>query len=95
MGILQARILEWVAILSSRGFSQPKDQIHVSHIAGGFFTDWATREALLNDLLKCNYYEVWNNASLNFLWNAGSFIFVDLGCVSLDFMIKLIINQLL
>ena len=38
-GILQARILEWVAISFSRGFSQPR--IHpnwVSHIAGRFFT---------------------------------------------------------
>ena len=40
-GILQARILEWVAILFSRGSSQPRDQTQVSHIAGGFFTIWA------------------------------------------------------
>ena len=33
-GILQARILEWVAISLSRGSSQPRDQIQVSHIAG-------------------------------------------------------------
>ena len=46
MGILQARILEWVAIPSSRGSSQPRDQTQVSRIAGGFFTNWATREAL-------------------------------------------------
>ena len=37
-GILQARILEWVAFPFSRGSSQPRDQIQVSHIAGGFFT---------------------------------------------------------
>ena len=37
-GILQARILEWVAIPFSRGSSQPRDQTQVSHIAGGFFT---------------------------------------------------------
>ena len=37
-GILQARILEWVAFLFSRGSSQHRDQIQVSHIAGGFFT---------------------------------------------------------
>ena len=30
---------------SSSGSSQPRDQTQVSHIAGGFFTDWATREA--------------------------------------------------
>ena len=45
-GILQARILEWVAFPFSRGSSQPRDRTHVSCIAGGFFTSWATREAL-------------------------------------------------
>ena len=37
-GILQARILEWVAFPFSRGSSQPRDKTHVSCIAGGFFT---------------------------------------------------------
>ena len=37
-GILQARILEWVAIPFSRGSSQSRDRTQVSHIAGGFFT---------------------------------------------------------
>ena len=36
-GILQARILEWVAFPFSRASSQPRDQTHVSHIAGRFF----------------------------------------------------------
>ena len=45
-GILQARILEWVAISSSRGSSQHRDQTPASHIAGRCFTLWATREAL-------------------------------------------------
>ena len=44
-GILQARILEWVAIPFSRGSSRPGGQTWVSCIAGGFFTSWATREA--------------------------------------------------
>ena len=44
-GILQVRILEWVALLFSRGSSQPRDQTQVSCIAGGFFTNLATREA--------------------------------------------------
>ena len=55
-GILQARILEWVAVPFFRGPSQPRDQTQVSRIAGGFFTQvsliaggfftsWATREA--------------------------------------------------
>ena len=37
-GILQARILEWVAFPFSRGSSQPRDRIQVSCSAGGFFT---------------------------------------------------------
>ena len=37
-GILQARILGWVAFPFSRGASQPRDGTQVSHIAGGFFT---------------------------------------------------------
>ena len=46
-GILQARTLEWVAFPFPRGSSQSRDQTQVSHIAGRFFTSWATREALL------------------------------------------------
>ena len=42
-GILQARILEWVAILFARGSSWPRDQIQVSCTAGRFFTIWATK----------------------------------------------------
>ena len=44
-GILQTRILEWVAMPSSRGSSQPRDRTQVSCIAGGLPTVWATREA--------------------------------------------------
>ena len=43
-GILQARRLEWIDFPLSRGSSQPRNWIQVSHIAGGFFTVWATRE---------------------------------------------------
>ena len=46
-GILQVRILEWVAFHFSRGSSQLRDQTQVSHIASEFFTSWATREALV------------------------------------------------
>ena len=45
-GIFQARVLQWVAISFSRGSSQPRDQTQVYHIAGRWFTIWATREAL-------------------------------------------------
>ena len=44
-GILQARLLGWVAISSSRGFSWPRDQTHISCIAGRRFNLWATGEA--------------------------------------------------
>ena len=40
-GILQARILEWVAISFSRGSFWLKDQTQVSCIAGRFFSIWA------------------------------------------------------
>ena len=56
--ILQARILEWVAISFSSESSQPRDQIQVSRITGGFFTIWVTREAptylsLAENVLGC------------------------------------------
>ena len=44
-GILQTRIVKWVAIPFSRGFSQSRYWIQVSHIARRFFTIWTTREA--------------------------------------------------
>ena len=44
-GILQARVLGWVAFPFPRGSRQPRDQAQVSHIAGAFFTSWASREA--------------------------------------------------
>ena len=43
-GILQARILEWVAISFSRGSLWSRDCIQVSHIVGSFFTIWASRK---------------------------------------------------
>ena len=42
-GVLQAGILEWVAMPSSRGSSQSRDRTQVSLITGGFFTIGATR----------------------------------------------------
>ena len=45
-GILQARILEWVAIPFSRGSSQTSDWTQVSCIAGRFFTVWTSGESL-------------------------------------------------
>ena len=49
-GILQARILEWVAISFSRGSSRPRDWIQTFHIAGRCFNLWVTREALIRGI---------------------------------------------
>ena len=46
-GLLQARMLEWVTMPSSRRFFQPRDRTHasyVSHITSGFFTIWGTEK---------------------------------------------------
>ena len=45
-GILQARILEWIASSSPGESSWPRDQARVSYIADSYFTTWTTREAL-------------------------------------------------
>ena len=44
--VLQARILEWAAMPFSRWSSRPRNQTWVSHMAGSFFTIWATRKAI-------------------------------------------------
>ena len=44
-GILQAVLLEWVAIPFSRGSFQPGDRTQLSPTCSGFFTVWVTREA--------------------------------------------------
>ena len=44
--IFQARILEWLAYRFSSGSSWPRNRMGVSCIAGGFFTNWAIREAM-------------------------------------------------
>ena len=41
------RVLEWMAYSFSRGSSRPRNWTGVSCIAGGFFTSWATRKALM------------------------------------------------
>ena len=59
-GILQARILEWIAISFSRGSSQPRDQnftfLGFPSSAGRFFTSVSPRKPIegipLNDLVK-------------------------------------------
>ena len=59
MAILQARILEWLAMPSSRGSSQPRDQTQVSRTAGGFFTVWVTRKPMHPGFLAEWYWKCW------------------------------------
>ena len=63
-GILQTRILEWVAIPSSRGSSRPRDRTHVSYIScigRWFLTTSATWEAHTSiSLPKINRLTVWS-----------------------------------
>ena len=54
--ILQARILEWVAIPFSRGLSWCRDQTQVSSIAGSFFSVWATRAQNSTCVLGSHWY---------------------------------------
>ena len=62
-GILQARVLEWVAIFFSRGSSRPRDRTWVSHIAGRHFNLWATREALRNHLTAPYNFKSYHSSS--------------------------------
>ena len=68
LGIPQGKTLEWVAFPFSRGSSQPRDRTPFSHIAGRFFTRWATREAPVWKR-EYSYFEVlitcWNGCRFN------------------------------
>ena len=53
-GVLQARILEWVAIPFSRGSSRPRDQTPVSCVAGSFFITQSPGKAKTKDGASSN-----------------------------------------
>ena len=67
-GIFLARILEWVAIPFSRGSSWPRDWTQDSCIAVRFFTNWYTREALVN--LKTGRWKRGSYETGLFFWGA-------------------------
>ena len=68
MRILQAKILEWVAMPSSRRSSQPRDQTQVSYVSciGRFFTTRATWEALF--LSKSTFKNVTTTCTCTSAW---------------------------
>ena len=73
LGILQARILEWIAISLSRGSSWARDRTRVSRIGGRCFNPWATREALLKkaECGRIDAFELWCwRRLLRVLWTA-------------------------
>ena len=55
-GILQARILDWVAISFSRVSSQPRNRTQFSCTAGRFFTNWAMREHVISFSYKSKIF---------------------------------------
>ena len=67
-GILQARILKWVAISFSRRYFLIRDRIQVSWTAGRFFPIWATRDEMTSNYLNCRFY--------GYLWKLSFHLFM-------------------
>ena len=83
-GILQARILEWIAMPSSRDSSRPRDQIHVSSLAGRLFTTKAPSKVKSGNRVPfespyinrcafaagvgCHYYSPWEGSLFTWRW---------------------------
>ena len=86
-GILQVRILEWIAIPFSRGSSWPRDWTQVSCIAGGSFTVWDTREAPSKGIIL---YQ----RSPCFIAKQARFWFTKVGLFSLETTVKTLIEHL-
>ena len=92
-GILQARILEWVAIPFSGGSSQPRDWTQVSHIAGEFFTSLGYYGYLL-------FFSLWSVLSLGF-WSVvlpvgmpGNFYWVmNIVCKNIEVQMMLFLPE--
>ena len=76
-GILQVRILEWVAFPFSRGSSQPRDWTQISCIAGRFFTDSYQGSPDSTDQYSQNYYWELNvTTSIQALWRVWSCMYM-------------------
>ena len=97
-GIIQARILEWIAISSSRGSSQPRDWIHVFQIGRQILYHWATLVAL--EACEATEKASEDTSSLLALgraldWAVFPGIFISSACFILFTMIEPFLNVLL
>ena len=85
-GIFQARILEWVAISSSRGSSQLRDQTHVSHVSCIAGDSLSLRQYMLNTRIRTEALV----ARLDFVYH-----FIQIRCVCLLFILFLLSSLLI
>ena len=103
-GILQARILEWVALPFCRGSSPPEDQTWVSCIASRFVTVWATWDAQVTYYIVINWsclmkpllaiaFE--SNYTLPLIWQKIIIYSVAKGIKALFFQQREIVYQIL
>jgi len=74
-GVLQAEILEWVAIPFSRGSSQPGYWTRVSCIEGKLFTSWATRETHIIHIYIYNFFFCYLTTEPNPKWYTSCAVF--------------------
>ena len=93
-GILQARILEWVATSFSRESSWPCRICRVSFIAGRCFTLWATREALVSQWEVIKFKIIWKSVCYItyksfWWWNTQKQIFYNFFCTLHRFFFNL------
>ena len=89
-GILQSRILEWVAMPSSGRSSQSRCQTQVSHIAGGLFTIWATRLYFTLNLKLPH-----KKRSFHFIFETEIYELTQLKVCSMSKWMNEIVNELL
>ena len=74
MGILQARILKWVAMHSSRESFQPGDRTQISCIPGGFITIQASRDTGVGSLSRFFLTQELNQGLLHCTWVLPSWV---------------------
>ena len=88
-GILQARILEWVAISFSRGSSQTRDRNRGSRTGGRCLNLWATREAIVGTPIFAGEWiiDVFLHNLLNIVFNG-----LSRSCTVVDLAVTLLLD---